>query len=93
MADYNLHYLYTGSLNCCVFLSTTFCLQFKMEKKRTLRPIFCTKKMNGNQGDIETDNGAERAEEKQVESTTQGEPQDLEDNGFQSQGTEQERDG
>ncbi|KAL6478910.1 hypothetical protein MHYP_G00123430 [Metynnis hypsauchen] len=53
---------------------------------------FCTKKMNNNEADIETEpDGVKRAEEKQVESTTESEQEDLGDTGFQREGTEQER--
>ncbi|KAL6481128.1 hypothetical protein MHYP_G00092080 [Metynnis hypsauchen] len=53
---------------------------------------FCTKKMNNSEADIETEpDGVKRAEEKQVESTTESEQEDLGDAGFQREGTEQER--
>ncbi|KAL6463651.1 hypothetical protein MHYP_G00280420 [Metynnis hypsauchen] len=53
---------------------------------------FCTKKMNNSEADIETEpGGVKRAEEKQVESTTESEQEDLGDTGFQREGTEQER--
>ncbi|KAL6461181.1 hypothetical protein MHYP_G00311470 [Metynnis hypsauchen] len=53
---------------------------------------FCSKKMNNSEADIETEpDGVKRAEEKQVESTTESEQEDLGDTGFQREGTEQER--
>lgn len=64
-----------------------------MRRKKDITSYFCTKKTNNNEADIETepDDGVERAEEKQVESATRREPDDLGDTGFQGEGTEQER--
>ncbi|KAL6480035.1 hypothetical protein MHYP_G00110680 [Metynnis hypsauchen] len=65
---------------------------FKMKRKMDITSYFCTKKMNNNEADIETEpDGVKRAEEKQVESTTESEQEDLGDTGFQREGTEQER--
>ncbi|KAL6460128.1 hypothetical protein MHYP_G00318870 [Metynnis hypsauchen] len=65
-------------------------LNFKMKRKMDITSYFCTKKMNNNEADIETEpDGVKRAEEKQVESTTESEQEDLGDTGFQREGTEQ----
>lgn len=89
-------------LNCCAFLSIVFALQLskKRREKSTLCPILPLQDKNDNdEADIETelqDPGVERAEEKQpeVESATEGKPEDLlvGETGFQSEGTEQEGD-
>ncbi|XP_076841026.1 zinc finger MYM-type protein 1-like [Brachyhypopomus gauderio] len=61
-----------------------------MKRKKDITSYFCTKKMNYNEADIETEPDGVRAEEKQVESTTESE-QVFGDTGVQREGTEQER--
>ncbi|KAL6475714.1 hypothetical protein MHYP_G00167540 [Metynnis hypsauchen] len=66
---------------------------FKIKRKMDITSYFCTKKMNNSEGrPLRTEpGGVKRAEEKQVESTTESEQEDLGDTGFQREGTEQER--